>query len=117
MLPDLPSLARFRDSIDHLAPIFCGIYDTWNSDMNNSGGIVHRYIRISRKDDGLRIEGGSPHTTYQGDCFVVDRRLYAVVESPAFASPSMILVSGAYAVHPSILSGFMVTEMRAIGSG
>jgi len=112
-----PSLARFRQSIDHLAPIFCGTYDAWNSEMTNTGGIVHRYIRISRRGDGLHMEGGSAHTSYQGECYVVDRRLHAVVESPAFATPSMILVGGAYGEHPGILSGFMVTEMRAMGSG
>ena len=117
ILGDLASLARFRESIDHLAPIFCGVYDSWNSEMTNSGGIVHRYMRISRKGDGLRIDAGSPHTSYHGNCFIVDRRLHAIVESPAFNAPSMLLLGGAYGEHPRILSGFMITEMRAIGTG
>ena len=110
-LAALRSFSRFADDIDYLAPIYSGFYRVWFSSFANDGSILRRRGRIWRAGNGLRIEVSGATVTYTGGCIVGGKRLYIVLESPAFPGPCMATLGGAYGVHPQRLVGAAIFQV------
>lgn len=112
-LAGLRSFSRFADDIDYLAPIYAGFYRVWFASFSNDGSILGRRGRIWREGNGLRVEAGGGTVIYAGGCIVAGKRLYMILESPAFPGPVMITLGGSYGAHPQRLAGLAL--FQAIG--
>lgn len=104
---DIGVVGRFAEEIDHLAPIYCGIYRIWYANPGNDGAILQRWGRIRRDGDGLRFDNTGATAIYSGVCLVVERRLYIVIYSPIFPGLAFVTLDGLRGPRIRRLSGII----------
>jgi transcriptional regulator with XRE-family HTH domain len=113
----LRALGRFAEDIDAVAPIFCGFYRIWFQSFADARVILCRRARIFRRGDEMRFENDGTTLDLGGPCFVANRRLYLIVETPTGDTVAMGVLGGPYTTRVRRLTGFVVADLRANAAG